>query len=269
MHQPTQTKKRFRNHNTFLPIMARKCGICRDPGHDRRKCPNHKRGAEIELMDAEERAAKRLRREYNNKMKAPKAGTKVKGRDGSTRHGMVISYSKYHGPKISEHDIDNRNDTLKIYPKRCLWCNTPFSSKVKKCGDHLHPACSTARSCYSWTNALTIVPSCDSCNSSKGGKILEDWVKELPRLGWTEEKIGILVKWAAANSSKLLFQKDDIEHIEKQFIIINKCHEEFEDCARTKTDISKRINFDRAALLTRIATLEAENAALKAVRAST
>ena len=244
--------------------MARKCGLCREAGHDRRKCPNKERGAEIELMDAEERASKRLRREYNNKMKAPKAGTKVKGRDGSTRHGMVISYSKYHGPKISEHDIDNRNDTLKIYPERCFWCNIMFSSKVKKCGDHLHPACSTTYSCYSWTNALTIVPSCDSCNSRKGGKILEEWVKELSSLGWTDEKIGNLVKWSATNSEKLIFQKDDIEHIEKQFIITDKCHKEFEDCARTKTDISTRINFDRA----EIAALKAENAALKAALAS-
>jgi len=260
--------------------MPRKCGLCREAGHDKRKCPNKareqaKKAAKSALratrnaMKAADWQSKLLRNEYKKKMKLPRVGTNAKQRAGSTRHGMVISYSKRRKPNISEHDIDNRNDTLKIYPKRCLWCNTPFSSKVKKCGDHLHPACSTARSCYSWTNALTIVPSCDSCNSSKGGKILEDWVKELPRLGWTEEKIGILVKWAAANSSKLLFQKDDIEHIEKQFIIINKCHEEFEDCARTKTDISKRINFDRAALLTRIAALEAENAALKEARTST
>ena len=69
-------------------------------------------------------------------------------------------------------------------------------------------------------------------------------MKELPSLGWTDEKIGILVKWCATNSEKLLFQKDDIEYIEKQFIIINKCHEEFEEAALAKTEISKHINFD-------------------------
>ena len=53
-HTNTTEKKRLRNHNTFLPIMARKCGLCREAGHDRRKCPNKERGAEIELMDAEE-----------------------------------------------------------------------------------------------------------------------------------------------------------------------------------------------------------------------
>ena len=248
--------------------MVRKCSLCRDTDHNKRKCTNHKRAAEIALMDAEFLAAKRLRREYRKKMKAPKAGTKVKGRDGSSRHGMVISYSTYHGPKISELDIDNRNDTLKIDSNHCFWCDIMFSSKIKKCGDHLHPACSTAHSCYSWTNALTIVPSCDSCNSRKGGKILEIWVKELPSLGWTDEKIGILVKWCATNSEKLLFQKDDIEYIEKQFIIINKCHEEFEEAALAKTEISKRINFDRAELAAENAALKAEIAALKAALAS-
>ena len=246
---------------------TRTCGKCREAGHDRRKCTNHERAAEIALMDAELLAGKRLRRQYNKKMKAPKAGTEVKGRAGSTRHGMVISYSKYHGPKISEYDIDNRNVTLKIDPQQCFWCDGTFDGGNKKCGDHLHPACATAHSCYAFTNVLSIVFSCVSCNSRKGGKILKEWVKELPSLGWNKEKIGILVKWSAENSEKLLFQKDDIEYIEKQFLAINKCHEAFEDCARTKTEISKRINCDQTKD-DEIAQLRAEIAALKGAAAA-
>ena len=49
---------------------------------------------------AKEKERKRLEREKKKKLRAPKAGTCVKGRDGSTRHGMAISYSKYHAPEI-------------------------------------------------------------------------------------------------------------------------------------------------------------------------
>ncbi len=253
---------------------ARKCGCCREIGHTKPKCPNKERvkrekaavkaaklalQAERKAMKAAEIESCRLRRELKRKLAPPRAGQSVKGRDGSTRHGMVISYSKCHGPAITEHDLDYRNHLLDIDSGRCFWCSVPFGKGVKKCGDHLHPCCVTARSCYAWHNALSIVPSCDACNSHKGKKLPKEWAKELPSLGWSSSKIKALLQWIDANSDKLILQKEDVEYIESQFIVINEFHKKCEDCARDKTDIAECVSIgSNRAKDTEIAKLKAE-----------
>jgi hypothetical protein len=238
-----------------MATKKRKCGCCREYGHfDSAKspCPNKARvqkaaaeakaaklkaREEAKTAKLKERERKRVKKEKEKKLAPPKAGTSVKGRDGSTRHGYIISYSKHHCPPVTEADIDNRNTRLGIDPTKCFWCKL----SDKKCGDHLFPACNTKHSCYSWSSALCIVPSCLSCNSLKGGKIIEEWVKELPRLGWTLDQIETLVEWAEENEDKLVLQKDDIEHVEKQFPIINKFHALLDQCVKTKTDIRELV----------------------------
>ena len=265
-----------------MTTKKRNCGCCGEHGHFKPKCPNRERVQKekerkkqekialkkkkteekekekerkkqekiaLKKKKAEEKEKKRIEKEIRKKLAVPRAGTGVKGRDGSTRHGYIISYSKYNGPLITEYDIDNRNDILKIDQKRCFWCNTMFGGGVKKCGDHLHPCCVTTRSCYAWTNALSIVPSCDSCNSRKGKKSPAEWAKELPSLDWTDDKIKILLTWIEDNSKKLLLQKSDVEFVEKQFPYINEFHKALEDCAKTKTDIGGRITINDSTTL--------------------
>ena len=227
------------------------------------KAREEAKAAKLKAKEAE-RERRRVEKARRKKLAAPKAGTSVKGRDGSTRHGYIISFSKYNSEPITEADIDERNARLGIDPKICFWCKL----SDKQCGDHLFPACNTKHSCYSFSTALCIVPSCSFCNGLKGGKLIEEWVKELPALGWKPDQIKTLLEWTAENKSKLVLQKSDVEHVEGQFPVINKFHAVLEDCARTKTDISKRINFDQAELAEENAALRAEVAALKAALAS-
>ena len=274
-----------------MTTKKRKCGCCHEHGHfnsAKSPCPNKARvqkaaaeakaaklkaREEVKAAKLKAKEAKRERKRVEKKLAPPKAGTGVKGRDGSTRHGYIISFSKYNSERITEADIDERNARLGIDPKICFWCKL----SDKQCGDHLLPACNTKHSCYSFSTALCIVPSCSFCNGLKGGKLIEEWVKELPALGWKPDQIKNLVEWAEENKAKLVLQKEDIEFVEKQFPIINKFHAELEDCVRTKTDICERVAFvstilasgkgqntELAAALTRIAALEAENAELKA-----
>lgn len=164
------------------------------------------------------------------KLKVPKAGTSVKGRDGSTRHGMVISVSYYHSPKITVEDVDNRNSLLKIDPGKCFWCKV----KDKKDNDHAHPCCNTTDHQYSYTNPLNIVPSCKECNSQKGGKKLKEWINIL---NWSEGEKQIYIKWLYENKEKLLFNEEDTTYLERQFVFINKIHSIFEYCAKHKLEV--------------------------------
>ena len=183
---------------------------------------------------AKEREKKRIEREKKKKLRAPKAGTCVKGRDGSTRHGMAMSYSKHHAPEITVHDVDHRNELLGIDPNKCFWCKTAN----KECGDHAHPCCNTTNHEYSHTNALNIVPSCHSCNSKKGGKRLEDWIN---MLDWPEDKKIIYKNWLYENKDKLLCNKESTEYLERQFLIIDKIHSILEYCAKYNLEIDQFI----------------------------
>ena len=194
----------------------------------------------IRKKKADEKDKKRIERERKKKLRAPKAGTSVKGRDGSTRHGMVISFSDYHKKEITIEDVDNRNINLKINPDKCFWCK--YGNK--ECGDHAMPCCNTTHSEYSHTNALNIVPSCNSCNSKKGGKRLEIWLGILVKNKlWTEEEVLIYMEWVNENKNKLLLNKEDTEFIERQFVYINKFHEICDYCAKNTVDIGNYIKF--------------------------
>ena len=185
--------------------------------------------------------SKKLKRQWENILRAPKAGTNAKGRDGSTRHGLVISYGKDHGYNPTPTDLHYRNKLLKIDRNKCFWCKI----KNKECGDHAHPCCNTTHHEYSFSNVLNIVPSCNACNSKKGGKRLEQWISELPEvidekgeLQWSNDDKDIYREWLSENKEKLLFNDKDVEWLELQFVEINNFHSNLEHCAKHKLNIS-------------------------------
>jgi hypothetical protein len=186
----------------------------------------------------DEKEQKRIEKVNQQKLKAPKAGTKVKGRDGSTRHGYIISYSLYHPFPITIQDYKHRNELLKIDNNQCFWCK----SAKKEDNDHAYPCCNTTEHEYSHTNSLNIFPSCKSCNSKKGGKKLEDWTAELQNKKlWTSIEIDNFKNWIYLNKEKLLLNKEDTDFVEKQFSYINKFHELCEQSAREKTQLKTLI----------------------------
>ena len=173
---------------------------------------------------------------YNTPAPVPKAGTTVKGRDTSSRHGFVVTYSKQNSPFISKGDIKDRNDLLNIQENICFWCK----KHTRQCNDHAHPCVNSKKSEYSYTNALNIVPSCNSCNSKKGGLSLEEWI---PFLDWCEEDKKIYTRWLDENNHKLLFCQNQVEYLECQFKSINKIHELLHKSATMNIDITQFINF--------------------------
>jgi len=202
---------------------------------EKKRIEREKIRADKEKKKAEEKEKKRIERERKNKLRAPKAGTSVKGRDGSTRHGMAISYSKHHAPEITVEDVDNRNSLLRIDPNKCFWCR----KANRECGDHAHPCCNTTNHEYSFTNALNIVPSCRSCNSTKGGKRLKDWIN---MLDWSDEEKRVYTNWLYENNEKLLFNEKDTEYLERQFKTIDNIHKILEYCAKKQKDVSQFIS---------------------------
>lgn len=182
-----------------------------------------------------EKEKKRIEKEKKKRLRAPKAGTSAKGRDGTTRHGMVISYTTHHSPEITIDDIDNRDKLFNIDPNKCFWCKT----KNKECGDHAHPCCNTTNHEYSFTNALNIVPSCRLCNSKKGGKRLDDWINTLD---WPEEEKKIYRNWLYENKEKLLCNDKDVDYLERQFKITDELHSLYEYCLKNKLEYKDFIN---------------------------
>ena len=174
------------------------------------------------------------RRKYETTLlRAPKAGTKVKTRDASTRHGLVVSYSYHHRPLLTVEDVEYRNSLLCVDDKICFWCK----SNPKQDSDHAHAACSTTTSTYSWTNAMNIFPSCKLCNSKKGGLPLDKWLSKL-KGQWSALQIETFRTWLYDNKSKLIFGQLDTDYVEKQFICINEFHRLAEYCVKKKRNMS-------------------------------
>lgn len=183
---------------------------------------------------------KQKKREEKRMLTAPSAGTKVKGRDGSTRHGLVISYSSYHRPDLTVREIEHRNSILCVNKNVCFWCK----SSPKEDMDHAHPACSTTTSTYSWTNNLNIFPSCKKCNSTKGGKPLSVWLTKIEAMGlWDSIQIRIFQEWLYSNKSKLIFDTEDTLYVEEQFVSINTFHKIAEYCVKFKKNLSDFVKF--------------------------
>ena len=67
-------------------------------------------------------------------------GTGVKGRDGSTRHGLIVTVGKIHGYKPTPKDVSERDKMFGVVVaslNRCLYCNVedplggPYHSSVQ------------------------------------------------------------------------------------------------------------------------------------------
>ena len=196
-----------------------------------------------QIVKNAEKERKQQERLEKKMLQAPSAGTKVKGRDGSTRHGFVISYSFYHRPTLTVQEIEARNSTLNVCKEKCFWCKT----KPKEDLDHAHPACSTRTSTYSWTNNLNIFPSCKSCNSMKGGAPLSEWLVKLHKSGcWDSTQIATFNEWLQSNVSKLVLGLEHTQYVEKQFVPINTFHKIAEYCAKHKKDINDFVSFKQS-----------------------
>jgi hypothetical protein len=219
--------------------MIRNCGCCGECGHFNRKkapCPNK------ELIK-KKKERKRLEKEEKKRLRPRNAGGTVKTRVTSTRHGFSNSVSK-HGPPVTTEDLDHRDNQswYRSGCRLCQWCK----KRQATCKDHIYACVSQKFHIYGLTNVLNEMDSCKSCNSRKGGKAIEEWIKVLPKLDWTHDQIKDFRKWTIDYSSKLTHSDEMVQYIEKQFLVINKFHEILEYCAQENEDVALWVIFPKA-----------------------
>jgi len=206
----------------------------------KRKEQKEKEIHEKKIKKQKEIQERKIKRQNEKLLRAPKAGTSVKGRDGSTRHGMVISVSVYNKVEITIEDVQERNNILNVNPNKCFWCK----QADKQCGDHAHPCCNTTFHEYAHTNVLNIFPSCHPCNSKKGGKRLIIWIDEyLPEMGWSDQERDTFKQWIINFKDKLLLDEETTKYLERQFVDINNIHAILEYCATHKAEVSDFITY--------------------------
>ena len=214
------------------------CGKCGEHGHfnDISKgnpCPN------TERVNKKKEEEKRLKKE-EKRLKVKGGGTTMKGRDGSTRHGAVNSFSNYHAYKPTIEDLNERNETFNIKENECFYCKKKLTEKEE---DHMISCCNTTEGIYGQRNALNIVPCCKKCNNQKNKKPPVKFIKANNEIQeeWRDNKIQKLEDYLNENKSKLKFSGDNKTYIEEQFPIINKFHEIGEYCIKNKLSIKKEL----------------------------
>lgn len=184
-------------------------------------------------------AAKADKKNANAQLRVKGGGTGVKGRDGSTRHGWVITLGRIFGYLPTLEDVTEQREELGISKESCLYCNAPVPSDM----DHMIPACNTTNHQYGLTNCLNLVPCCKSCNSAKGGKSLREWEPRKMN-GETEDEfqsrqqhhrdiIPKISKWCDKTKEKLVMSERLVKFVEKGFEVINKFHAYLAQCAET------------------------------------
>lgn len=165
-------------------------------------------------------------------------GQDVKSRAGSSRNGFNNTFAKNNSKLVSQDEVKERNDLLKIDPNFCMYCG----NKQKEADDHLIPQCCTKNSIYGHNNILNKVPSCSLCNGSKGGKVnlqFKEWLKDY--CGWSENKISILFNWIEKNKDCLYINKEGCDYLDEQHKTINLIHNLFQKSCENKEDIMDNI----------------------------
>ena len=174
-------------------------------------------------------------------LKVPSTGVSAKGRDGSTRNGLVISMSLHHSPELTVQEIKNRNASLQVVSDVCFWCKTERATVL----DHAHPCCSMIRSQFSYTNGLNIFPSCRQCNQTKGGTALLRWLNmQVVTSNWSSQQINTFKNWLSLNNPKLMFNEKQTDFTVRQFPKINQFHLILEYCAKNQMEVSHFIKFE-------------------------
>tara|TARA_B110001450_G_scaffold163897_1_gene152803 strand:+ start:965 stop:1747 length:783 start_codon:yes stop_codon:yes gene_type:complete len=176
----------------------------------------------------------------DNLLKVPPTGVSAKGRNGSTRNGLVTSMSLHHSPELTVQEIKNRNALLQVANDVCFWCKTEQATVL----DHAHPCCSMVRSEFSWTNSLNIFPCCRECNQTKGCKPLLGWLSmNVVASNWSSEQITTFKNWLSLNKPKLMFNEKHTNFTVRQFQPINHFHLILEHCAKYKVEVEHFISF--------------------------
>ena len=163
-----------------------------------------------------------------------KFGQNAKSRAGSTRNGFNVSVSNTCSKDVLPEQITKRNDDLQIDINMCFYCK----DNIYTDDDHLIPSCRTQLSIYGQNNMLNRIPSCKTCNGSKGGKTDEEFKKWLQsNCHWEDEKIKILFEWIEINTDNLYLDKETVEYLNTQHVHINKMHDIMQQSAEKKEDI--------------------------------
>lgn len=161
-------------------------------------------------------------------------GQDIKARAGTSRNGFNNTFAKNNCKEITPEEISERDKILKIIPNMCMYCKI----KPKEANDHLIPQCRTQNSIYGQNNSLNKVPSCNSCNGSKGGKVDDEfrvWLKD--KCNWSGKEISDLFDWIDYKRSYLYLDEKKCDYLNKQHKHINKFHNSCQKACINDEDI--------------------------------
>jgi hypothetical protein len=109
--------------------MARKCGLCREAGHDRRKCPNKERAAEMQMMAAADYESKCVRDEANKR-------SNMMARDGTLKYEAAkdfVDSRSHEQPEFTAADDAKKRSIWGYNSGYCAFTGR----KVSGVGDHM------------------------------------------------------------------------------------------------------------------------------------
>lgn len=102
-----------------------------------------------------------------------------------------LNNTKYRTGEIDTYMLDDWRDAMLYFRGSCAYCGRKQSRRLKLTRDHVVPV-----SAGGMTTRQNIVPACNSCNSGKANKDMEEWFRT--KEFFSAEKLALIVYWQGA-----------------------------------------------------------------------
>lgn len=176
----------------------------------------------------------------------------LKARTSSISNAFVQAITPYFRP--TDNEIETMLDELEIEENQCAYC----LNKVKQVQmDHLHPLVNSKMPTGYITHISNLVPSCGSCNGSKGNKEFQEWydapktIEYLHEAGLTDSMIShrreVILEYSKKSISygegykDVLSEEEIQEYIKRRDKINSMLREEQEWCDKIREKIESKL----------------------------
>ena len=167
-------------------------------------------------------------------------GQTVKNRTSSITNGVANSILNRWKKALYNKEIEKEMKRILEYDettKLCVYCRKRHANT----SDHVFPLIRDKRPTKYGPCSANMVPCCSVCNSSKAGRLLEEWPLGKSVIE-TEERWRVFVAWHKEHANTLIFADGDEERVmvihELLVMTATNAHTQLEE-------ISKRVTFSK------------------------